>query len=129
MRTPGSNLLSEALDCIDTTTVTYYKDAGRQLNAVGMYVTSYEPPVDIEGSVQATSRDTYVQFGLDMQKNYVNIFLPNDTIDLSRDQSGDQFVIGPEGKRYRYQLESEIPWHDYDGWVEVMAVEIGKEPE
>lgn len=129
MMVPGSNLLEEAFDLIETTPILYYKDNGRVLNDVGVYVTSYADPIEIEASVQAPDRQTYVQYGLDMQRNYLNVFIPNDTIDLSRDQSGDQFVIGPPGKKYRYQLESEIPWYEYDGWVEVYVVQIGKEPE
>lgn len=125
---PGSNLLTDAFALLDTVEVKYFKDMGRTTNDQGVYVTSYAPYILIDASVQAPDRNTYVKFGLDMQKNYLKVFVPTDTVDLSRDQSGDQFVIGPEGKEYRYQLESEIPWYDYDGWVELYIVQIGKEP-
>jgi len=125
---PDSNLLSDAMALLDTVDIKYYKDAGRDINDQGVWVTSYEPMVIVEASVQAPDRDTYVQYGLDMQKNYLKVFVSTDTIDLSRDQSGDQFVIGLPGNEYRYQLESEVPWYDFDGWVELYIVQIGKEP-
>jgi hypothetical protein len=128
MSFPGSNLLTDAMALIETIEVKYVKDAGRQLNDQGMWVTAYNDPVLVEASVQAPDRNTYIKYGLDMQKNYLKIFLSLDTIDLSRDKSGDQFIIGEQGGEYRYQLESEIPWFPYDGWVEVFVVQIGREP-
>jgi len=125
---PGSNLLTDAMALLDTVDIKYYKDSSRTLNDQGVWVTTYEPFVLIEASVQAPDRNTYVQYGLDMQKNYLKVFLSADTVDLSRDQSGDQFVIGLPGNEYRYQLESEVPWYDFDGWVELYIVQIGKEP-
>lgn len=129
MLVPGSNLLLDAFECLNTEEVIFYKDQGRVLNDQGNWVTSYSDPVTIEASVQAPDRNTYVQYGLDLQKNYLRVYLPEDTIDLSRDQSGDQMTIGLPGRRYRYQLESEIPWFDHDGWVEIYVVQINREPE
>lgn len=121
MKLPGSNLLSEAFAVIDTVEVIYRKYKDRALNELGFWVTSYEEDVYAEASVQATNRDTYQRFGLDMQKNYMTIYLSLDAVDLSRDVSGDQFIL-PDG--ILYQLESSVPWYDYDGWVSLTVVEV-----
>lgn len=120
MLVPGDNLLLDAFEVINTHMVEYYRDAGRQLNSVGIWVTSYEPMVKMEASVQATDRNTYLQYGLDFQRNYLTLFVPYDTFDLTRQKSGDQFVI--DG--IRYQLESEVPWFAFDGWVMLTIVQI-----
>lgn len=125
MRVPGSDLLSEAFALIDTCEVIYRKYKDRELNALGLWVTSYEEDVYAEASVQATDRTTYQQFGLDMQKNYMTLYLSLDAIDLSRNVSGDQFIL-PDG--FLYQLESSVPWYDYDGWVTLTVVEVSQNP-
>ncbi len=121
MRVPGSDLLSEAFAVIDTVEVIYRKYKSRALNDLGFWVAEYEEDVYAEASVQVPDRTTYQQFGLDFQKNYMTLYLSLDAIDLSRDVSGDQFIL-TDG--ILYQLESSVPWYDYDGWVCLTVVEV-----
>ena len=119
--TPGSNLLQEAFSCIGTSTIQYLADNGRNVNDVGQWVSTYAPPINIEASVQAVARSTYVELGLDLQKNYTNIFFQKDAIDLSRDATGDRVIL-LDGRMY--QLESLTDWYLQDGWVECLCVQV-----
>lgn len=120
MLTPGDNLLSEAFECINTHPVTYLKEASRQLNSVGVWVTSYDPGVVLEASVQAVNRNTYTQYNLDFQREYFTVYVCTDVTDLGRDRSGGAFDING----IRYQIESKVPWFEYDGWVGVTVVRV-----
>jgi hypothetical protein len=104
--------LDDATQVIDTLTIQYVKYLGRVKNAVGQWISSYATPVDVQASVQAVPRTTYNQLGLDLQKQYVNVFVSLDVTDLDRDVSGDQFIL-PDGRRY--QLESQTDWYGIDG--------------
>lgn len=122
MRVPGSNLLGIAMKVLSGQPVLYYKDTGRTTSATGRDVTTFADPVEIRNcGVQAVNRSRYEQMGLDYQKNYVNLFVREDVIDLQRDYSGDQMAFN--GKRY--QLQSETDWFAMDGWTVVLCVEIG----
>lgn len=124
---PGINLLSEAMGIIATQTIGYRKFSGRVLNAQRLWVTSYENDgafTAMEASVQRIPRHQYVQFNLEFQRNYVNVFASLDMVDLDRDQSGDQFVYNGR----LYQLESQGTWFAQDGWAVCMAVDIGPAP-
>jgi hypothetical protein len=120
MAIPGQNILNMALTLIARQTISYYKDAGRQPNVVGQYVTYYFPPVAIVGSFQPVPRRLYEQYGLDLQKNYFTFYTSNNLEDISRDVSGDQIVFNNR----RYQCESNNDWFALDGWKGVLCVEI-----
>jgi hypothetical protein len=118
---PGSNLFNRAARLIRLSPVDYYAQAARSINATGQWIATYNPAVPLPASVQAVPRDTYVQKGLDLQRNYVTVFAAVDAVDLERDAQGDRFVF--DGREY--QLESENSWYLRDGWAECLAVEIG----
>ena len=118
---PGSNLLEDAFDAIDTIEIGYMKFAQREENAVGQWVAKYEPVTKIEASVQAVDRKTYVELGLDFQKQYVQVYMSADIIDLDRDTSGDVVILSDSRT---YQLESQLDWFPMDGWVGVLCVRV-----
>lgn len=93
---------------------------GRTLDKMRNYVTTYEEPITLLASVQAVLRNQYVELGLELQKNYVKIWVDKDIVDLDRDASGDYFVFG--GKTYK--MEDETTWFDQDGWTSCLAVEV-----
>lgn len=109
---PGSNLLDDATTVISTIEVQYQKYMSRVKNAVGQWVSAYADPVGKQASVQAVPRQTYNQLGLDLQKQYVNLFISLDVTDLDRDVTGDRFTL-PDGRLY--QLESQTDWYGIDG--------------
>lgn len=121
---PGSNLLKRALRKIHAETVLYYRYIARENNAVGLFVTTYDDPTAIKGSVQAVPRDLYERLGLNFQNNYINFFVSKDLLDIARDVSGDQ--IAWNGRRW--ECESLTPWYGIDGWVQVIAIDVGPDP-
>jgi hypothetical protein len=118
---PGSNLFNRASRLISRNAIEYFQFQSRTKNAARQWVSTFAKAQTILASVQSVPRDTYVQLGLDLQKNYVTVFASINVIDLSRDSSGDQFVF--DGKVF--QIESQTTWFLRDGWAECMAVEIG----
>lgn len=119
---PGSNLLADAFELIETQPMQYLKYASRALNEVGQYVSSFDAPVPVEGSIQAVPRSKYQMMGLDFQKFYVQIYVELLVVDLQRGMSGDQFIDDATG--IRYQIESETDWFYQDGWVSALAIRI-----
>lgn len=120
MRVPYSNLLAMALKVISPSTFLLFPSPSRALNSIGMYVSSYSPPLTLSGSVQAVNRNVYQQLGLDLQKNYIEIWVSADANDIARGRSGDKVVW----QGYEYQLVTEVNWRKIDGWISVMAVEV-----
>lgn len=122
MPIPGSNLFNRASRLIRRNPIQYYPFVSRVKNQARQWVSTFGPMQTILASVQAVPRDTYVQLGLDLQRNYVAVFAAIDVVDLERDSSGDQFVF--DGSVY--QIESQNTWFLRDGWAECIAVEIGR---
>lgn len=122
MSNPGSNLLLRAKRLIKFSTVDYFAFKGRTLNAVKQWVPEFEDMFKLSASVQAVQRDTYTQYNLDFQRNYLRIYAAHNIIDLERDSSGDRFIYNGR----LFQLESQFTWWHEDGWDRCLAVEIGK---
>lgn len=121
MSVPGSNLLLEALDLIESQPVSFYANTGRTLTGAGVYVGTFAAalPVNV-GSVQAIDKGKYEVLGLEMEKRYVNWFVPKYVFGLERNLAGDQF----EYAGGRYQIESTTDWFAQDGWLQALAVRI-----
>lgn len=121
MSVPGENLLLEALDMIESQSVTYYANTGRTTTGAGVYLSTLAAGVPITvGSVQAVPMDKFAVLGLDMAKNYVWWFVPRAVIGVERELAGDQFQYGTK----RYQIESTTDWYAQDGWLSALSVKI-----
>lgn len=120
MPVPGSNLLAQALRVIKPVQIQYLQFSSRALNASKQWIPTFLDPITIYGSVQAVPRNTYAQYGLDLQRDYVKIFAQEDVVDLDRDSSGDRFIYNGEV----FQLESENRWFVQDGWASCLAVKV-----
>lgn len=118
---PGSNIFRAATRLIGTTLISYEQYLSRTLNASKQWVATYAAAVPLNASVQAVDRNSYVQYGLDFQKNYVRIYTADNVIDIERDSSGDRFTWN--GKLY--QIESQNTWFAQEGWASALAVEVG----
>lgn len=118
---PGINLLNIAAGVIGQQTIQYRKFLSRALDDQGIWVSAFGEYFPLRSSVQRVKRTQYIQFNLEFQRNYVQVFAPFDMIDLDRDTSGDQF--GYNGRLY--QLESQGTWFAQDGWASCLAVDIG----
>lgn len=118
---PGQNLLNMCLTVIAQQTLNYYQYESRTLNAVGQDITTYYPVITLVGSWQPVPRKLYMEYGLDLQKDYFTFYTSNNLLDVTRDVSGDQ--ISFRGKRF--QVESNNDWYQLDGWKGVLCVDLG----
>lgn len=116
------DLLGMALSVIPPVEFKFYKGKGRTLNSVGVWVGELCKPVDVVGMAQPVPRNLYANNGLDFQKNYFVFFAEKNVIDIERDVSGDEFYYSG----MQFQALSKTDWFHYDGWDEVLAVEIPK---
>lgn len=121
---PGSNILNLALKAIARQSVNYYRYNGRTINDAGNYVPAFDDPVILTGSFQPTPRSLYEQRGLEFSKTYYNFFVSSNVIDVSRGNSGDEFVFNGN----RFKCESITPWYAIDGWAEILCSLIDGTP-
>jgi hypothetical protein len=111
-----------ASSIIGLQSVTWKKYVSRTINDVGKYVSVYDAGTTIKASVQPVSRSVYEQNGLDLQKNYINIYTAEPMVDLKRDHSSDRILYNGG----TYQLPSnQGDWFAVDGWNAYLAVQIG----
>lgn len=120
MSVPGSDLLSDAFEAIDTVEVQVLRQAGRIKNAVGQYVTAFSEPETFDASVQAVNRASYSFLGLDFAKTYFNVYLSTDAHAFKRGEGGDQVLFGSR----RLEVVSDLDWFDLDGWVGLLCVKL-----
>lgn len=122
MSVPGSNLLAEALQLIESQAVEYFQFTANTTTATGREVSGFAPGVVIEeGSLQAVPLTRYAMMGLDLKKKYTSWFVSANVVGVDRDRSGDCY----EYNGRRYQVVTETNWFTQDGWVCVIGVDIG----
>lgn len=117
---PGSNILSMALSVIARQSFTYKAYISRQTLAQGYDVTTYADPVDLTGSVQPVPRELFDQMGLDLQGDYIKVFLEKRVLVVERDVSGDEVIYNGD----TYQVLSSTPWYAADGWMELLCAKV-----
>lgn len=120
MTVPGSNLLNRAFGLIAQQSFDYYAYVSRSVNAVGYQNAVYADAQALKGSVQPVPRRLYEYMGLDLQKNYYNIYVSKSAVDVRRDVSGDYVIYNDA----RFNCESLTAWYAADGWVQILAVEV-----
>jgi hypothetical protein len=113
-----------ALSVIGRSSFSYLAFASRTPNAIGQDITNYARPVTLQGSVQPVPRSLYQQYGLDFQRNYINVYVSKAILDVTRDVSGDMIVFNGNS----YQCVSTTPWAAIDGWVAVLCVQVPTAP-
>lgn len=123
MKVPGSNLLAAALTVICPQEFQYFKYQGKTINTIGFDEHVFEPPVTLHGSVQAVSNAVYHERGLDFQRQYIEVWVEQDTNGFFRARSSDQIVYNDR----RYQIIDENDWFPVDGWDAFLAVEVVNE--
>lgn len=114
------NLLAAAATVLPMQAITYYPYASRAINDVGLEIATYGTAVPLKASVQAVSRSTYEQYGLDLQKKYITVFIQKNLIDIDRGVSGDKIAYNGA----TFQVESETDWFAVDNWTYLLAVRI-----
>ncbi len=117
---PGGNVLNLALSVIQKQALSYYAFNNRVLTDIGTYVTGFSSPVTVYGSFQPVPRNLYEQLGLDLQKNYSNIYISKGILDVDRDVSGDQFSFNSN----TWQVLSRTDWFALDGWDAILCIQV-----
>lgn len=118
---PGLNVLSVAFGAIAQQRVLFIRATGRTQNAVGNWVTSYAEPVEYRASFQPVDAKKYEQLGLDMAKEYKNIWLRTPVDGIKRGESPDRFAHSGR----LYDVQDVADWYEQDGWSEVLVIDIG----
>ena len=119
-RVPGSNLLRAATRLIAQQDIEVRAANGRTLNAVGQYVSTYDPNNALKASVQPLPRSVYKQFGLDFKKTAWQIYIQVAIEDLARDGSPDHLIYNGN----RLEVVTQREWHVADGWTNIIAYEV-----
>lgn len=118
---PGINLLGIAFGAIAQQSVYHLSATSRTQNAVGAWVTVYAPPVLHSASLQPVDAKKYEQLGLDLAKEYKNIWLKTPVVGIQRGKSPDRFISGGR----LYEVADVKDWYGQDGWSEVLVIDIG----
>ena len=121
---PGQNILLAALSILGKQCFQYFPFLSRTPNSIGQDVATYSAPVPVTGSVQPVPRNLYQQYGLEFDRYYLTVFVPQCIIDVDRDVSGDALLYNCN----YYQVLSKTDWFPQDGWVQVLAVRIPSLP-
>lgn len=117
---PGANLLNMALTVIAPQSAQYYADLSRATNAIGLDNTTYAAPVTVRASIQPVSRELVEQYGLDLQRTYITVYISQAVVDIDRDVSGDQIVFNGS----KYNMLSDTKWQPLDGWTACICVKV-----
>jgi hypothetical protein len=121
---PGANLLAMALSIMEPAAVLFYPFISRNVNAIGLEVSTYGEPVTLEGSVQAMPRSEYEQLGLDLAREYITFYAQANMQNSGRDREND--YLAWDG--FRWDIVNVTAWHGIDGWSSVLAVKVGPLP-
>lgn len=120
MNVPGANLLNIALSVIKPAAISWAAFVSQSVGANLAVANTYAVPVVIRGSAQPVARQLLESLGLDLNKSYIRIFAPNNVIDIERNITSDQFTVNGA----LYQGLSSTPWFSYDGWNEILCVQV-----
>ena len=120
MAVPGMNVLAVALQVIASQPIVYIAYVSRSTNSIGLLEDVYAIPKTIKGSIQPVPRELMETLGLDMQRNYARVFVPNSIVDIQRDVTSDKFQFSGS----TYKGISLTKWISLDLWNEILVVEI-----
>jgi hypothetical protein len=118
---PGINLLNLALTVIEPQGVEWHKFGARTQNALGQWITTYQPGVAIWGSWQPLESKRYAELGLDLAKRYFVFYTSNDLTGVERGESGDVLIWNGR----KFQIQDDTVWYQMDGWDGIICVDIG----
>lgn len=122
MRNFPINLLASAQTVIGKQSYQLRKYSGRIRNAAGYFTSSFEPPVNMSGSVQPVNARQYQDMGLDFKKSYIKIYDVNLIKAITRDSNADQIIYD----EYLWHVAEDTPWFLSGGWNFVLCVKLEK---
>lgn len=119
---PGMNVAAVAMTAIWKQTITYYRNTGRELSAIGTFLSTYADPLTIRGSWQFQSRKVIEKLGLQLNATYAIFYSEwQNVVDIQRDMSGDVLIYG--GNQYNV-IQTPSDWDVEDNWVGVWCVKV-----
>lgn len=120
MFVPGANILNLAMGPIARQSLQHRAFVSRAVNAAGDWQSTFATAVTITGSMQPVKKDLYQALGLDLAKNYSNLYTSADVRPVARDREGDLLTFGGR----TWQAISDQDWRGVDGWRKIMCVEV-----
>lgn len=122
---PGINLLAVASSVIKMQTVQYRAWLSRTKTAAGEWVNQYAPDVPIKGSWQPVDMRRIAAQGLDMKKEYRQIWTATEIKDVQDKpvSRGADRVIA-DGSVWE-PTSTAGDWSSVDGWRSYVMVRIG----
>lgn len=121
MSVPGGNLLGMAARLIKQQRVLWRHNRGVEIDPAGLDLSSFDPPVEILGSVQAVPRSLVIREGLDLEQSYLMVYTTRPLQDVKRDKTPDLLIFGGR----TYTVESNTNWKLQDGWLGAIVVDVG----
>ena len=120
----GMNLMDVALGVVGTQSVTWHRASDRTQNAQGQWITAYDAPLTVRGSMQAVDQVKYQAMGLDLTRRYSAFYGTAPIKGTERGQSPD--LLDYNGRRH--EVVNELDWLPQAGWCGVLVVDIGPVP-
>lgn len=122
MNVPGLNLLGIATSVIATQQVQYRQWLSRTRTSAGQLVDTYAEPVAIRGSWQPANMTTIKNLGLDMSKQYRQLWsnVAIQPVDINR---GSDKIIA-DGYEWT-PANAGNDWSSVDGWRALIFVRQG----
>ena len=117
---PGLNILGAAFTAIAQQQIEWYEFSARGQDSAGYYSITYKPPVTARASVQPVNFDRYKNMGLDMAKNYIEVWAELPVDGLQRGEAADQIKFGGR----TFDVEKVVNWYAQDGWSRFICVEV-----
>lgn len=118
------NILDLALGVIGSQQVFWHQATGRSQNAQGQWITRYDPPQPITGSLQAVDRTRYQALGLDLARRYRVFYGTAPIKGVERGQTPD--LLDYDGRRH--EVVNDLDWRRQAGWQGVLVVDVGPVP-
>ena len=72
------------------------------------------------GSIQPLPRNLYQMYGLQFDRFYVTVYMPECATDVSRDTAGDQI----EYQGNRFQAVQKVNWYTPNFWIAMLFVQV-----
>ncbi|MCO8160974.1 hypothetical protein NJC38_02255 [Pseudomonas sp. 21LCFQ010] len=118
------NILGLALGVIGTQELVWHQANGRRQNDQGQWITLYEPPKPVSGSLQAVDRTRYQALGLDLARRYCLFY---GTVPLKGTERGESPDLLDFAGR-RHEVVNDLDWIAQAGWQGVLVVDTGPVP-
>lgn len=118
MRNPGSNLLAIALRYIKPSAVRVQPYTGRTLTPDRQYVPTYGAAIPAKASFQPLDRRAVLDNGLDIEREYANIYIVGGVRSVQPGGAPDRVLYGGAA----WTPVGQAGWVQEDGWARALCV-------